>query len=518
MNNASIGQRRAPAKEKPTIILVAFYDIDSFPVCTLHSVLKKTGWDVRSFFFKKLNPNNTMTFPSESEMDCFVSAIKAAQPLFVGMSVRSTHFELASELSRRIRQETGAVVLWGGVHATIRPDQSIQHADIVCVGEGEDAIVELAARLHQHAPIDDIKNLWINKNGTIIKNDLRPLIQDLDRLPFPDFTSADKYLFEDGKIKAYPSEKKTYWIMTSRGCPYSCSYCCNNVLRKVYKDKGPYVRRRSVDNVLAELTLAKSLFPGLSFLAFEDDVFAMNLEWLKAFTPEYKKQIGLPFFCYCYPSVVSAPLIELLKDAGATSMTMGIQSGSSFIRRECYGRRESNEDIINAARILNRFGIQCSYDIILDSKLESEADQQATFDLVSKLPRPFHLHTHTLTHFPETDLTKMLLSKKLIGEEEVEDRQQKSYERWTPKLDLKRSKQSLYWDNLYYLFEIDFISTERILQIAKVRFFKDHPHILTLVLLLSRKIAVMVYFAFRAVRFIFRRLKLLFKNEKEAAL
>ena len=132
-------------------------------------------------------------------------------------------------------------------------------------------------------------------------------------------------------------------------------------------------------------------------------------------------------------------------------MTMGIQTGSPEIRRGCYGRRESNDEILNAARLLNQFGINPSYDIILDSLIESEADRQMTFDLVASLPRPFQLHTHTLTHFPETDLTRLLLTKKLIAEDDVEDQKQKSYMRWTPQLDLSRERDNLYWDNLYFL-------------------------------------------------------------------
>ena len=498
---------KEPSAGKIKVILVAFYDIDSFPVCTLHAVLKKGGFDVVSFFFKKLNANNTMTFPTKTEIDFFVSEIKKNQPLFVGMSVRSTHFKLAAELTQRIKAEVETPVLWGGVHATIRPEQSIQHADIVCVGEGENAVAELAARLSRNESYEDISNLWIKKPHDIVRNEVRPLIQDLDRVPFPDFTDEDKYLLEDGQLKNYPapSQKRTFWIMTSRGCPYSCSYCCNNILRKVYEGKGAYVRRRTVDNVIQELVEAKTRFPKLSFIAFEDDVFTMNLEWLKDFATKYKERIHLPFFCYGYPSTISESLLRVLKDAGATDMTLGIQTGSPEIRRGCYGRRESNEEILKAAQLLNKFGIRGSYDIILDSLIESEADQQMTFDLVASLPRPFQLHTHTLTHFPETDLTKLLLKKNLIEENDVEDQKQKSYQRWTPQLDLKREKGNLYWDNLYYLLGATSISTETVLGVSKIRLFKRCPQVLTFFLIMMREVSSVFRQVMRVPRYLAKR-------------
>ncbi len=494
-------------ENKNGVVLVAFYDIDSFPVCTLHAVLKKEGFDVVSFFFKKLNANNTMTFATEAEMDFFVGEIKKIQPRVVGMSVRSTHFKLAAELTRRIKAEVATVVLWGGVHATIRPEQSIRHADIVCVGEGEKAVVELVTRLSRNEPVDDIQNLWVKKGNDIVKNEVRPLIQDLDSVPFPDFTDEGKYLLEFGQIKPYPGpeQKRAYWIMTSRGCPYSCSYCCNNILRKVYDGKGAYVRRRTVENVIQELVEAKKKFPNLSYIAFEDDVFAMNLGWLKDFAAKYIERVRLPFFCYCYPSAVSEPLLQVLKSAGVADMTMGIQTGSPEIRRGCYGRRESNDEILNAARLLNQFGINPSYDIILDSLIESEADRQMTFDLVASLPRPFQLHTHTLTHFPETDLTRLLLTKKLIAEDDVEDQKQKSYMRWTPQLDLSRERDNLYWDNLYFLLGTKSVSTKTVIGLSRIRLFKVMPQLLTVFLIVMRELSGVFRQAMRVPRYVAKR-------------
>ena len=144
-------------------------------------------------------------------------------------------------------------------------------------------------------------------------------------------------------------------------------------------------------------------------------------------------------------------VIGLLRASGATAMTMGIQSGSERIRRDLFHRLGTNEEIVRAAHVLNRHGIACSYDIIMDNPLEDEQDRRQTLDLLLALPRPFELHTTTLTHFPQTDLTRLLLERGLIRREDVEDMAQKSYERWSPSLDPRRDRENLFWDNLFYL-------------------------------------------------------------------
>ncbi|MCX6816284.1 MAG: radical SAM protein [Candidatus Beckwithbacteria bacterium] len=470
--------------KKRNVVLIALYDLNSFPVCTLHASLKEAGFSVNSIFFKQLNPNNTMDSPTTNEVKALIKLIKDLEPLFVGISVRSTLFKLASKITEEIKKEVDTLVIWGGVHPIIRPIQSIQFTDIVCIGEGEKAVVELATKLSSGEKIDNIRNLWIKKNDKIIKNDLRSLIQNLDLLPFPDFSNKNKFLVENGNVLNLPdSEKKTsYWLMTSRGCPFNCAYCSNNILRMTYKGKGKYVRRRSVEDVIKELVYAKRKYKNVSYIAFEDDVFTFDINWIRKFCCQYKKTVNLPFFCYCHPKITSEEMIRLLKDAGAKDMTMGIQTGSEKIRHKYFKRYDTNEDIIRVGQILRKYKINCAYDVIMDNPLETSKDKRETFNLLLKLPKPFELHTHTLTHFPETELTNLLLEKKMISENEVEDQKQESYKRWTPTLDLRRDNDDLFWDNLYYLAKQKYVSREFVIWLSHNSLIKKHSKRLTLLL------------------------------------
>jgi radical SAM superfamily enzyme YgiQ (UPF0313 family) len=226
-----------------------------------------------------------MNPPTGDEIKNLTGVVKEFKPLFVGISFRSTLFKLACEITKEIKKEVNTLVVFGGIHSTIRPEQCIRVADIVCIGEGEGPIVELAIKLSKGEKIDNIQSLWVKKEDKIIKNDVHPLIQELDSLPFPDFSNENKFLVEMGRVLPLidPDLIATYCLMTSRGCPFSCTYCCNNTLRRIFKGKGKYVRRRTVVNVIEELVQAKKMFKNLTYIVFFDDVFTFDINWIRKF-------------------------------------------------------------------------------------------------------------------------------------------------------------------------------------------------------------------------------------------
>ncbi|OGW74631.1 MAG: hypothetical protein A2Z72_06205 [Omnitrophica bacterium RBG_13_46_9] len=462
--------------KKSNIALIGLYDTDSFSICTLHATLKREAFNVSTIFFKRLSKDLTIIPPQDREISCLVRQVKELNPDIIGISVRTVLFQIASQITKAIKQESGALVVWGGVHPTIRPCQCLESADIVCVGEGEGPIVDLATRFSKGEGIDDIKNLCFKKNGAIIRNEIRPLVENLDSMPFPDYSSEDKYFLENGKV--LPHRAHTNMIMTSRGCPFSCSFCCNSALRKIYDGKGRYVRRRSVDNVIDELIQAKKT-RNLKNVSFQDDVFTFDIEWLREFCGKYKKFIDLPFFCYCHPRATTEEMVRLLKEAGFCIAGIGIQSGSEEFRHRYLRRYDTNVEIVKCARLLSKYGIDYHCDILMDNPLETEKERQETFNLLMRLPKPFFPNTHTLTYFPELELTNLLLEKGMISEEDIEDKKQESYRRWTPHLDLTRDKENMFWDDLYFLASRKLPESIAI-GLSRNIFLKRHPKLLTL--------------------------------------
>jgi Radical SAM superfamily len=186
--------------------------------------------------------------------------------------------------------------------------------------------------------------------------------------------------------------------------------------------------------------------PQLSTVAFSDDIFGPARPWLEEFCRRYKQEIDLPFIVFTFPRMVDEQKFRMLRDAGLFAATMGIQSGSERIRRDYYERETSNEEILEACRLLDRLGIVRNLDFIGDNPYETEADRRETVDLLCQLPKPFFFNYFSLTYFPGVDLTNWALRDGLIQREDVEDIAQKGYQLYGISLVDSRSPEQLRWD------------------------------------------------------------------------
>ena len=149
--------------------------------------------------------------------------------------------------------------------------------------------------------------------------------------------------------------------------------------------------------------------------------------------------------------MVDEDKVRLMCDAGLGFATMGIQSGSERIRRECYERETSDDDIVKACEILKRNGVGRNLDFIGDNPYETEEDRQATLDLLLRLPKPFYFNYFSLTYFPGVERTTRALRDGHIKPEDVEHVAQKGYELWGGTLSPLRSIEDLRWDVAYMM-------------------------------------------------------------------
>lgn len=468
-------------KNKIKVAIVSLYSVKNLGARYVHAYLKAHGYGSKLFFFKDINVDD---FRPETDEDInnLINKVKEDGCNLVGLSIGCSAFvDLAKKITIKLKRDTSAFVIWGGVHPTVLPKESIEVADSICIGEGEKPLLELVQKLESGLDYTDIPNLWVKKDNHVFKNDIRNLSDSLDDLPWPGYEDEGKYFIDKNEIINFDPIRKLEWeyfIMTARGCPYKCSYCTNSFYWEMYKNKGNFVRRRSVENVIRELSYAKKTFPNLKKVAFYDDVFGLDISWNREFAAEYKKKIKLPFWCYVHPQSVKKANLEVLKDAGLYMVDIGLQSGSERIRREVLKRNGTNNKFREAIKTIHKMNLTPIVDIITDNPYESELDKKDTFELLLSI-RPFNIIMSSLAHFPMTELTGKALSDGLIKREDIDDIKKNVFFSWRSKLVSKGdSNDNIFWKSLITLSAKSFIPARALKYISRQAWIKQVPHIL----------------------------------------
>lgn len=388
---------------------------------TISAVLKKAGHDVR-LVFMALSEDYSRNY-SESELQQLAEICKGAGLIGVN-SYASTAKRAARIISylKRLR----IPIVYGGVHPTISPDDCIKYADIVLVGEGEEAIIDLVKAIEKKKGMDKIKNLWIKKqenNETkIIKNPVRDLLDNIDSLPFPDYGIESHYILERGRIRRFEEKDLTgeIFFLTGRGCPYRCDYCSNSLFNTLYEGKRKKILRwHSPEYIIECILYLKKRFLSLKYFDIRDDTFSFrSLEDIKKFCSLYKEKVRMRFKCLADPKTVTEEKIKLLVDAGCTDIIVGIQ-GSERTNLEIYHRMQTDEEILKTARILNKYKdkLAVMYDVITCNPYEKPEDIIDLIRLLQKIPKPYFLSVNNLVFFPGSQLYKRAKSDGVIKTE-----------------------------------------------------------------------------------------------------
>ena len=376
----------------------------------LSSVLKQAGHEVELLFDPGFDDNSYVRLPvlrSLNRRDRLVSKAKAFAPDLIGFSCLTNLYPYVSQMAAVLKEATGARTVVGGPHPSALPDFVLdnEHVDMVCVGEAEEALLELVTRMESGEDYHDTRNFWFKRNGEIVRNPVRPLHANLDDLPLP-----DKDLYHRAGVFRH-----SLMVITSRGCPFNCNYCTHSFQRALYREHGYPIRRQSVDKVIGELRQYKEKYDARYFF-FEDDDFASNLRWLTEFSERYRREIGVPFYCLTNPAQTTENKLRLLKDAGCHELFMGIDSGSERIRRDRLNRKFTNEELIADARRIRDAGILLRCTAMFAIPDETAEDMMETVDLVTRI-RPDLISTYTFYPYPKTRLFDYALEKGYIDEE-----------------------------------------------------------------------------------------------------
>ena len=188
---------------KITLISTATFPSDQ-GIRTISGVLKKAGHDVKIIFMTY--SEDYSKFYTQKELNQLSSLCKSSD--LVGISSYASTAPRAIQIIKFLEKKIKAHLVWGGVHATISPEHCIKYIDVVCVGEGEHAILEIVDAIKNKKSFDKIKNLWVRdkKTDKIIKNPVREVIENLDELPFADYDIQNHYILEKHHLRKFREE------------------------------------------------------------------------------------------------------------------------------------------------------------------------------------------------------------------------------------------------------------------------------------------------------------------------
>ncbi len=332
------------------------------------------------------------------------------EPDLLAFSMPTNYFPHVSSMAALLKSRIDAPTVAGGPHPSCAPDTVLADPsiDMICLGEGEETVVELAAALQAGRDPGEVPGILTGTGGTGGTGGnqarIRPPVQDLDSLPFP----QRRHFCECGVFRG------SLLLITSRGCPFNCSYCINNFYRtSLYRDSGYRLRRRSPGNVLAEIERETTRYP-VTYIYFNDDDFTSSSSWLREFLPGYASGFGIPFFCFGNPLALDDEKVSGLAAAGCTQIFMGIDSGSESVRR-LMNRPMSEERILAAARVVKRYGIKLHTTAIFGTPGEDKDEMWQTVDLLDRVA-PDVLSTYLMYPYPGTEIAKKARENGLLDD------------------------------------------------------------------------------------------------------
>jgi anaerobic magnesium-protoporphyrin IX monomethyl ester cyclase len=398
---------------------IAFVSInyESLAISILSAIAKKEGHSVKLLHtptlfkdgltreFKRL----ARFFSNDKEI---FKQLRAYQPDLIAFSVVTFDYQRAlhhAEIFKKICPQ--AKIVFGGIHVSSVPEVVIanEFIDYIVIGEGEIAFLEIIKHIEKGYSSEPIVNTWYrSKDKTIIKGRQAGFIQDLESLPH-----FDKEIWEEvSPLKSY------YLTMTSRGCPYNCSYCFNHFFKDLPDEKSNYIRRRSVKHVMEELTVAKEKY-NISVIEFWDDIFIFDKKWLKEFLETYRKEIAVPFKCYIHVNLFDEETAIWLKDAGCKWVDFGIQNINEEYRKKYLKRNETNVNIINSLKILKKHKIVSFADYIVGLPGDTiEHYEEARLFFLENMPDI--IEPYWMSYHPQTEIIEKGFEHNILNNEKMD--------------------------------------------------------------------------------------------------
>jgi len=386
-------------------------------LASLSAVLKRAGHETR---LVNLNENLPPTPTNEDVL----AQIREFAPGLVGFSSLTQQYraglELAEWLRARAAEEGCALPPFavGGIHPTMTPQEVMADGvwDHVGVGECEDALVELVGRIERGERPSDVRNFISWKDGARPRHAGRGTHTTADWIhnpvgEFPDFAALPMPDYELFDVQRITDQKQGWFgLMSSRGCPYRCTYCLNHKIVDRYKEelgrnvKGiGFFRFRSAESMLEEIRWVLGRYREIGTFILDDDLFTQNVPHALAFCEAYQQAgIGLPWVVNSHVKQLDERVAEALAQAGCRILKLGIESGSPRVRRDVLKRHMTQRDILETVASAERHRLHSSGFVMVGLPTETHAERWETVELLAQA-RIGRFRTSFFYPFPGTD-------------------------------------------------------------------------------------------------------------------
>ena len=361
------------------------------------AVLEKNGYDVDVIDASALE----LTYDEIGE------EILKRDPDIVSISALTPTIGVALDSADKIKQvKPDTVVVLGGYHPTFEYKSVLEEesVDVVVRGEGEYTLLELVQTIEKHGDLKTVHGLAFHdeNDGSLVLTPDRPVVQDLDELPFPAF-----HLFPMEKYRILNITTNVATIITTRGCPMQCSFCSSAALH------GNKLRRRSYSNVVDEIQM-RLLEENIDTIAFMDDTFTLNKRFVYDFCREIKRR-NLKFWWGCTSRVdtLDEELLQTMKDAGCITIFICVESAD----QQTLDKMNKNITVAkteNAFKLARKVGIRTIASCVIGMPEDTRSSIQRTIDYVKKLNPNYALYS-LATPYPGTRFYNETFKKNLIS-------------------------------------------------------------------------------------------------------
>ncbi len=393
-------------------VTFVYPDFENLGTQYLMSVCLNNGYETELVYYQARNDfvnrvNKKLSFVEIAER------IVNTNPHIVAFSCVTDNYRYQLNCARELKTiMPNAITIFGGIHPTAVPERVLENPEVDCI-----AIGEAEVSFSEFLRLGDMGNKFVLPEravkGIVFKNEDHVIgeitegeLSNLDDVPFPckaPFTDMMKLTGE-------------YRIITSRGCPYRCSYCFNSFYHQLRGKKD--LRKRSVDNVIEELVLAKEKYSP-KYISFWDDSFTTDKKWVREFCSSYKNKVNLPFMCIVNPFYINKEIVELLSATGCIFVSVGVESTSEEVCLKILHRRSNNDKIIQAINYLKGVGILVQVDHLLGvpgDTLETQEESVLFYnvcgaDLIS---------VYWLTYYPKTEIVNTAYVQGLLTDKDID--------------------------------------------------------------------------------------------------